>query len=399
MRVLVTGAAGFIGAHVVEFLLTGRAGGWQPGGWPVPPTLPAPAAPAVEPAGVAAAGEPSGEGGAAAGEGRAEGQGEAAGPGAEGWAGAGGPGGAGLPPAVPIPAHDLLAVDDFSAGRTERVAGVSVERLDITDAAAVAAVLRDFRPDAVIHLAAQVSVERSLERPDLDVDVNVYGTLNLLRAAVAAGTRRVVFASSAAVYGNPQRLPVDEDHPLAPLSVYGRSKQTAEWLVEQYARGAGLEAVVLRLGNVYGPGQRPETGPVVARFFLDALTGEGPVIHGDGRQTRDFVYVADVARAFALALTGPAGITVNVAGGMATAVGDLARRICQLVQGAPALRYGPPRPGDIRHSVLANDRARRLLGWAPAVDLDAGLAATFRWYREQVVPDGASVTLPVTPGR
>lgn len=279
---------------------------------------------------------------------------------------------------------EVLAVDDFSAGRVRRIAGVTVERLDITQAGEVAAVFRDFRPEAVIHLAAQVSVERSLERPDQDVDVNVYGTLNLVREAVAAGTRRVVFASSAAVYGDPQRLPVDEDHPLKPLSVYGRSKLAAEWLIQQYAQGTGLEAVILRLGNVYGPGQRPETGPVVARFFLDALSGRGPVIHGDGQQTRDFVYVGDVARAFVLALTGPAGVVANIAGGRATAIGELAQRIGRLVEGSPAPRYGPPRPGDIRHSVLANHRARRLLGWAPRVSLEEGLAATYQWYRRQV---------------
>ena len=283
--------------------------------------------------------------------------------------------------------HEILAVDDFSAGRVERAGGITVQRLDVTRPGEVGEAFRAFRPEAVIHLAAQVSVERSLERPDHDVDVNVYGTLNVLRAAARAGTRRVVFASSAAVYGNPRRLPVDESHPLEPLSVYGRSKLMAEWLVQEYARGRGFEYVILRLGNVYGPRQRPETGPVVARFFLDALAGRGPVIHGDGLQTRDFVYVRDVARAFRRALAGPANLVANIAGGTATAIRDLAERVCRLVGAGEGdgrrvePRFGPPRPGDIRDSVLDNRVAREVLGWEPQVDLATGLDYTYRWYR------------------
>ncbi|HEY8394941.1 MAG TPA: NAD-dependent epimerase/dehydratase family protein [Thermaerobacter sp.] len=277
--------------------------------------------------------------------------------------------------------HEVVAVDDFSSGTLERVGDIAVQRLDVTDPDGVMRVFREFRPDAVLHLAAQVSVERSLTEPDRDLDVNVYGTMNVLRAAAACGTGRVVFASSAAVYGNPHRLPVDEDHPKEPLSVYGRSKLTAEWLVREYARGRGFDYVILRLGNVYGPRQRRETGPVVASFFLDALDGRGPTIHGDGLQTRDFVYVRDVARAFRLALDCPPGVVANIAGGSATSIRDLAEMVCGLVGPDVRPRFGPPRPGDIRDSVLANDVARRELGWEPNVELATGLTETYEWYR------------------
>lgn len=291
--------------------------------------------------------------------------------------------------------HAVLPVDDFSAGRVRRVGSVAVERLDVTDPAAVKGAFRAFRPQAVVHLAAQVSVERSLRQPDRDVDVNVYGTMNVLREAARWGAERVVFASTAAVYGDPQRLPVDEDHPCRPLSVYGRSKLTAEWLVEQYARGAGFAYVIMRLGNVYGPRQRPETGPVVAAFFQRVLAGVPPVVYGDGRQTRDFVYVTDVARAFALALTAPSNVTLNIAGGRGITVADLAERVCALAGGGLRPCFGPPRPGDIRHSVLAGQRARNLWGWEPQVGLEAGLEATWEWYRRAAAPaTGSDATAP-----
>ncbi|HEY8414966.1 MAG TPA: SDR family NAD(P)-dependent oxidoreductase [Thermaerobacter sp.] len=290
--------------------------------------------------------------------------------------------------------HRVMAVDDFSSGIVQRVGDIAVRRLDVTDPDGVRRVFRDFRPDAVLHLAAQVGVERSPAEAHRHLDVNVYGTMNVLRAAAACGTGRVVFASSAAVYGNPRRLPVDEDHPKEPVSVYGRSKLAAEWLVREYARGRGLEYVILRLGNVYGPRQRRETGPVVASFFLDALKGRGPTIHGAGLQTRDFVYVGDVARAFRLALDCPPGVVANIAGGSATSIRELAEMVCGLVGASVQPRYGPPRPGDIRNSVLVIDVARRQLGWEPAVDLATGLRETFEWYRAVAAERAAATEWP-----
>lgn len=291
--------------------------------------------------------------------------------------------------------YGVMGVDDFSSGTLERVGDIAVQRLDVTDPDAVMRAFRAFRPDAVLHLAAQVGVERSAAEADRQLGVNVYGTMNVLQAAAACGTGRVVLASSAAVYGNPRRLPVDEDHPTDPLSVYGRTKLAAERLVRECARDGGFEYVILRLGNVYGPRQRRETGPVVASFFLDALEGRGLTIFGDGLQTRDFVYVRDVAQAFRLALHCPPGVVANVGGGSATSIRDLAEMVCRLVGTSVRPRFAPPRPGDIRASVLAGDVARRRLGWKAAVDLVTGLRETCEWYRglaAQGVAGAASAT-------
>lgn len=282
----------------------------------------------------------------------------------------------------------VVMVDDLSAGRRENLpAEVEFHPLDVAGEEARELVLR-LRPRYLVHLAAQVSVSRSVRDPVADARVNVLGTVNLLQAAVRAGVGRFVFASSGGtVYGEPAFLPVPEEAPLRPLSPYGAAKMAGEGYLRVFASQAGLPCVSLRLANVYGPRQDPfgEAG-VVAIFATRMLRGEQPVINGDGGYIRDYVYVGDVARAVLSTLGRPMGGECpfgeyNVGTGRGTDVNELFALLAPLCGYADAPRHGPPRPGDLRASVLDHSCARRELGWEPRVTLEEGLARTVAHFR------------------
>jgi len=286
--------------------------------------------------------------------------------------------------------YAVRVLDDFSAGKRENLAGLAgdleVREGDVRDGSTVREAVRG--SSIVWHLAAIVSVPLSVEDP-LRVDaVNAGGTLHLLEAVRReAPAARVVLASSCAVYGDPVRLPCDEDHPMAPLSPYGASKLAAEGYARAYANSLGLSAVVLRYFNVFGPRQdasSPYAG-VVALFCEALLRGDTPTIYGTGDQTRDFVDVADVVDANLLAgeRNVPAGTTCNVARGESVRVIDLLDRIAEAC-GRPATpRFAPTRAGDIVHSQAAVDRARDRLGFAARRDLVDGIRKTVDWYRSR----------------
>ena len=283
--------------------------------------------------------------------------------------------------------HEVHVLDNLSTGRRGRVHAAA--RLHVCDLRSprLAEALAAARPDAVLHVAAQASVARSVADPVHDAGVNVLGTINLLEACRRANVRRVVYTSTGgAAYGDTDVLPTPEDHPLRPASPYGVSKVSAERWLECWAGLGGGRALALRLANVYGPRQDPagEAG-VVAIFAWRLLAGEPCVVNGDGEQTRDYVYVEDVADALARALGYPdvAG-AVNVATGVATSVNDLYRRLAGLAGAARPPEHRPPRPGEQRRSVLDPSRAKARLGWTPATPLDAGLAKTLAWFRKEV---------------
>ncbi|MGH2533360.1 MAG: SDR family oxidoreductase [Thermomicrobiales bacterium] len=252
---------------------------------------------------------------------------------------------------------------------------VEVVRADVRDKAAVerAAIGRE----VVFHQAAEISVPRSVADPATTYAVNVMGTLNVLLAARAAGCRRVVVASSSAVYGESPELPRHERMLPDPISPYAASKQAGEDLCAVFSRAYGLEAVALRYFNVYGPRQDPASpyAAVIPRFLAALRGGIAPTIYGDGEQTRDFVYVSDVVEANLLAATaaGVAGNAYNVAGGQAITLNALLATLSDLVGADVAPIYAPTRAGDIRHSSADVSAARHDLGFASRVSLAEGL--------------------------
>jgi UDP-glucose 4-epimerase len=283
--------------------------------------------------------------------------------------------------------HDVAVVDNLVGGRrTNLPADVHLHEVDIT-APDLIEILREERPEVVFHQAAQMSVKVSTDDPRYDARVNIQGLVNLLEACVGAGTRKIVFASSGATYGNPEYLPIDEQHPQWPESPYGITKLAAEHYLRYYARDHGLRYAALRYGNVYGPRQdsHGEAG-VVAIFARMLLSGLTPVIHWDGEQVRDYVYVTDVARANLLAATrGEDGCYC-----IGTGVGTSVNRIYALISEAigvevPPLR-APRRPGDLRAAYFDTSKARRALGWAATAPLPDGLAATVAACRAEIVP-------------
>jgi UDP-glucose 4-epimerase len=284
--------------------------------------------------------------------------------------------------------HDVAIVDDLSSGSRANVdAGARLYRVDIRDAG-LDAVFAEERPEVVYHHAAQVSVRRSVEAPQADADVNVLGSLNVFEAARRHGARRLVFASTGgAIYGEQTGAAADETHPCRPRSPYAVAKLAVEHYLDYYCATFGLQAVVLRYANVYGPRQDPhgEAG-VVTIFMQRILAGLAPTIYGDGEQVRDFVYVDDVVAANLAVLdaASPDGemAIFNVGTGRATSVNALWRVIAEIARPTVGAYHEPARSGDVRRSVLDAARAARQLGWRPVVEVDAGLGRTWAWFLE-----------------
>ena len=281
--------------------------------------------------------------------------------------------------------HQVTVVDDLSRGTRAQVhPDAELVQCDVAGPL-FANTLTTARADVVFHLAAQIDVRVSVRDPLGDAHANVLGTVNLLDAARRHDVRRVVFASSGGtVYGETDLLPTPEDHPIAPTSPYGAAKVSAELYGEMFHRAGGLEFVALRYANVYGPRQDPhgEAG-VVAIFATRLLSGAQAVINGDGRQTRDYVYVDDVIQANLRAMDCSELGPFNVGTGVETDVNDLYDRIANVCgSDAPPL-HGESKPGEQRRSALATDRARDQLGWEPATSLDSGLRRTVDFFRRR----------------
>ena len=284
----------------------------------------------------------------------------------------------------------VLVLDDLSSGRRENLAGAlddGAELLEasITDDDAVAAAFERARPQLVFHLAAQIDVRRSVADPSFDLDVNVGGTIKLLEGARQAGVERFVFASTGgAIYGEGEGrdLPLTESADCRPDAPYGQSKYAAEGYLDLYRRLYGLETTSLRLGNVYGPRQDPHGEAGVVAIFCSALRdGRRPRVFGDGEQTRDYVYSADVAGAFVAAADRGGAGPYNIGTGVETSVVDLGRRIAAASGAEFDPEMAPPRLGEVQRISIDPALAGRDLGWSAAHDLDRGLAITTDWFR------------------
>jgi UDP-glucose 4-epimerase len=279
---------------------------------------------------------------------------------------------------------EVHVLDNLATGRRENVsAAAPLHEGDIRSDAA--SVFDSVRPEACFHLAAQADVRVSVAQPDFDADVNVVGTIRVLEAARAHGTKLVFSSTGGAIYGECEG-PAPEDSPRRPLAPYGTAKLAAEEYLETYNRLYGTSHAVVRYANVYGPRQEANLeGGVVSIFMRELAEGGTPRIFGDGKQTRDFVYVGDVAAATLRALDADGGV-FNIGTGIETSVVDLydaVRRVAGLDRDAV---FADPRPGEIHRSVLDVSRAERELGWRHKHDLHAGLTETWAWIRGASLP-------------
>jgi UDP-glucose 4-epimerase len=284
--------------------------------------------------------------------------------------------------------HEVAVLDNFSTGSEANLnPSAEVHRLDLRDQPAVDRVVAAFRPDIVNHHAAQSEVPKSVADPTYDAQVNIIGGLNLLKACVDHRVKKMIFISSGgALYGEPDVIPADEDHPVRPLSPYGTSKFAFEQYLATFRRTFGLEHTVLRYANVYGPRQdfKAEEGRVIAIFASRMLAGRPVIVDGDGEQARDMLHVGDVATANLAALERGTGGTFHISSGIAVTINDLYRKLAVLTGYTLFPHYGPARKGDVYRIALDNSRAVRDLGWEPRVELEEGLSLTVDYFREQI---------------
>lgn len=279
--------------------------------------------------------------------------------------------------------HRVIILDDLSSGSMKHVNPRSkFYKFDIRDKT-LPDIFQEEKIDVVNHHAAQMDVRRSVEDPAFDASVNVLGALNILENCKKFGVKKFIFASTGgAIYGEQNYFPADEVHPVRPLSPYGITKLATEKYLYYYREVFGLPFVSLRYANVYGPRQNPhgEAG-VVAIFTSKMLAGQQPIINGDGKQTRDYVYVKDVVRANLAALTYKGSDTFNIGTGIETDVNQLFTALRDLTGSRCNERHGPAKPGEQLRSVIDASKAKKILDWSPEFSLRQGLQETVEYFR------------------
>ncbi|MGA1842638.1 MAG: NAD-dependent epimerase/dehydratase family protein [bacterium] len=281
--------------------------------------------------------------------------------------------------------HEVVIVDNLSSGKRENIPkGTKFYCLDILDKR-LTEVMDNERPDVICHHAAQVSVRLSVDDPVRDAEINIIGGIKMTNLAIAFGVKRFIFSSTGgAIYGEQDEFPAPESHPLRPLCPYGVSKLSFEKYLDYYRQEFGLQYCILRYSNVYGPRQDPfgEAG-VVAIFSERFLEGKQPVINGDGEQTRDFVYVGDVARANVMALGLSGSRCFNISTGQETSINDIFGLLKDLTGSGLKEVHGPEKQGEQKRSVILPELAKKSIGWKPEVPLKEGLGYTVEYFRNQ----------------
>ena len=282
--------------------------------------------------------------------------------------------------------HEVIIVDNLVTGKRRNInRAARFYKLDV-QSWRLERVFRNERPNVVMHLAAQMDVRKSVEDPMFDAQVNILGTLNVLQQAIKHGVRKVVFSSSGgAIYGEQETYPAPESHVTKPMSPYGLSKLCGEQYLSYYQRSSGIQVVSLRYANVYGPRQDPEgEAGVVAIFIQKMLNNEQAVINGNGRQTRDFVFVEDVVEANLAVMGQDTQGTYNVGTGVETSINDLFRILIQHTGSTCKEVHGPAKKGEQARSVIDSMRLRHELSWDPKADLSDGLKKTVEYFRERL---------------
>ncbi len=278
--------------------------------------------------------------------------------------------------------YQVAVVDDLSTGQKSNIPKtVSWRKLDVRTQA-FRSLVRDWRPDYICHLAAQLSVVDSVREPTKDASVNILGTVNTLAAAAGRSLKKFLFVSTAAVYGQAREIPTPEDSDLQLNSPYAVSKYSAEQYLSLFESNGQLPAVIVRLSNVYGPRQRYSgEGGVAAKFAAAVLSNKKLVIEGRGEQTRDFLYVSDAVQGLIIAMEKGRGI-YNLSTGQEISIRELAVKIGEVAGTVPNVTYAPARPNDVKRSSLSPIRAKRDLGWQAQTPLTDGLRQTLKWFKE-----------------
>ena len=280
--------------------------------------------------------------------------------------------------------HEVHVIDDLSSGSKANLAHTTGVHLHVADirSAKACQLVEQISPQFVVHAAAQVSVRTSMDQPALDTDLNVTGLVNILAALRSKPGAHVVFLSSGgAVYGEQVAFPANEDHPIKPESLYGLSKRVGEEYLEFWGRNWGVTSTSLRLANVYGPRQNPhgEAG-VIAIFCERLLAGKGIAVNGSGKQTRDFVYVEDVAEAVGRAVDTRTVGAFNIGTSKETTILSIAERLRDLTSAQAEIAFSPAKSGEQMRSCIDNSAAKEKLSWSPKVDFSEGLERTVGWY-------------------
>lgn len=277
--------------------------------------------------------------------------------------------------------YSTVVMDNLSTGKKEYVnPEAKFYQMDISSPE-VEEVFREEKITHIVHHAAQIDVQRSIQDPLFDIKNNIIGIVNLLECSKKYNIKKIIYASSAAVYGEPDYLPIDEEHPIKAMSPYGISKYTPEHYIRVYNELYNIDYTIFRYANVYGPRQDPKgEGGVISIFIDKMLAGKAPIIYGDGEQTRDFIYVADVVKANIMALTAGSGKTLNISCNTQVSINILHEIINDILGTKIGVVYQEERKGDIKHSCLDNSNAKKYLNWQPSYNLREGLRNTIEYY-------------------